>query len=227
MAIAQAACANLAASISAATARASDELSSTGSVKTSTLGSLIGVIKTTCSLLNLSSVKDVDKLARKSFMHESVREAWEDLAQAIRGERSASCKLFCIVRLSVCLFFAPPESICGNVCVCGDVTACCRLAAWDKLVEHVDQLSLDSSHCIPSTQLALPTDAVPSDTNPLFKKQRVAPEESRDSASASASADAIPAHSVITMRLTDVTACAPPAPHSSSLTHALSPLPFP
>ncbi len=86
MAIAQAACANLAFSISAATARAEDELSSTGSVKTSTLGSLIGVIKTTCSLLNLSSVKDVDRLARKSFMHESVRDAWEDLAQAIRGK---------------------------------------------------------------------------------------------------------------------------------------------
>jgi hypothetical protein len=95
MAVAQAACEHLASSISAATARASAELASTGSVKTSTLGSLIGAIKTSCSLFNLSSVKDVDSLARRSFMHASVRDAWEDLAQAIQGEKIGQIVLGC------------------------------------------------------------------------------------------------------------------------------------
>ncbi len=85
MAAAEAACSSLAAAIAAATTRARDELSSTGSVQTSTLGSLIGSIRSICVSHKLSSVKDVDILARKSFMHASVRDAWEALAQAIKG----------------------------------------------------------------------------------------------------------------------------------------------
>ena len=207
MATAQHACANLASSITAATARALEELSSTGSVKTSTLGSLIGVIKSTCSLLNLSSVKEVDRLARKWFMHESVREAWEDMAQAIRGN---CCWQF---QGSLPFFFSHLLRACVK-CAAVCLTACCA-AAWDKLVAHVDLLSRDSSHYIPSPQLALPADSILSDANPLLKKQRVVYEESRDSAAASA--DAIPARSILTLPLTDVTTCEQSPLHSSSL----------
>ena len=85
MAAAENACYSLSSCVAAATARARQELVSTGSVQTSTLGSLIGSIRSVCASFQLSRVKDVDNLARKSFMHASVRDAWEALAQAIAG----------------------------------------------------------------------------------------------------------------------------------------------
>jgi hypothetical protein len=89
---AEAVCSSLAAAIAAATTRARDELSSTGSVQTSTLGSLIGGIRAICLSHQLSRVKDVDNLARKSFMRASVRDAWEALVQAIEGGISQRAK---------------------------------------------------------------------------------------------------------------------------------------
>jgi hypothetical protein len=58
---------------------------STGSVKTSTLGSLIGSIKASCCEHQLTSAKDVDKLSRSCFVHAGVRDSWEELAQAVKG----------------------------------------------------------------------------------------------------------------------------------------------